>query len=75
MTLGGLPMLRVVAGYVRAATPGGQAVTRASLMGQELTLDSVHGLRVKRARIVAPDIESSNGFIHEIDTVLFPGIG
>lgn len=73
--LAALLMLHMVAGHVRAATPGGKAVTLASLAGEELTLDAVHGLRVNRARIVEPDIEASNGVIHEIDTVLTPDVG
>jgi uncharacterized surface protein with fasciclin (FAS1) repeats len=70
-----LLMLHIVAGRIPAAVPGGDAVTVASLIGEELTLDSAHGLRVNRARIVIPGIEASNGLIHEIDTVLFPGMG
>jgi uncharacterized surface protein with fasciclin (FAS1) repeats len=67
-------MLHIVAGHIRAATPGGKAVALASLVGEDLTLDTVHGLHVNRARVVEPDIEASNGVIHEIDTVLFPGM-
>lgn len=67
-------MLHIVAGHIWAATPGGKAVALASLGGEDLTLDTVHGLRVNRARVVEPDIEASNGVIHEIDTVLFPGM-
>lgn len=72
--LAALLMLHIVAGHIRAATPGGNAVTLASLVGEDLTLDTVHGLRVNRARVVEADIEASNGVIHEIDTVLFPGM-
>jgi len=73
--LAALLMLHMVAGHVGAAAPGDKAVTLASLGGEELTLDTVHGLRVNHARIVQPDIEASNGVIHEIDKVLFPGMG
>jgi len=72
--LAALLMLHMVAGHVGAALPGGKAVTLASLGGEDLTLDTVHGLRVNRARVVEADIEASNGVIHEIDTVLFPGM-
>jgi len=70
-----LLMSHMVAGHVGAGTLGDKAVTLTSLAGEELTLDSVHGPRVNRARIVEPDIEASNGVIHEIDTVLMLGLG
>lgn len=70
-----LLMRHMVAGHAGAATLGGNAVTLTSLVGEELTLDTVHGLRVNRARIVESDIEASNGVIHEIDTVLTLGVG
>ena len=67
--------LHVIAGHVKAPLPGDPPVTLTSLQGEELTLDTVHGLRVNRARIVGPDIEASNGVIHEIDAVLMPAMG
>lgn len=67
--------LHVVAGHMKAAAPGGQSVSLMSLLGEELTLDTVHGLRVNRARIVERDIEACNGVIHEIDSVLIPAAG
>lgn len=70
-----LLMSHMVAGHVRGDTHGNKAVTLTSLAGEELTLDTVHGLRVNRARIVEPDIQASNGVIHEIDTVLMLGAG
>lgn len=70
-----LLMRHMVAGHVNASTQGDKALTLTSLVGEELTLDTVHGPRVNRARIVEPDIEASNGVIHEIDTVLMLGVG
>lgn len=70
-----LLMLHMVPGHLRADTKGDKAVVLTSLAGDELTLDTVRGLRVNRARIVQPDIQASNGIIHEIDTVLMPGLG
>ena len=67
--------LHVVNGRIWAGASGDKPVALASLQGEALTLDAVHGLRVNKARIVERDIEASNGVIHEIDTVLMPASG
>lgn len=47
--------------------------TAKSVQGKELKLDaSSGGLKVGGAKVVKADIESSNGVIHVIDTVLLP---
>ncbi|MDF5712013.1 MAG: fasciclin domain-containing protein [Nostoc sp. S4] len=40
--------------------------------GSTLTLDTSDGIKVNDARVIEPDIESDNGVIHIIDTVLVP---
>ena len=62
----------VVSGRVYAdqALKAGEAKT---LLGQKLTIKSDdHGARVGAANLLKTDIQSSNGVIHVIDTVLLP---
>ena len=50
--------------------------TAKSLQGDTLNLATAGGLiTVNSARVVQPDIQASNGVIHEIDSVLMPGVG
>lgn len=64
--------LHVVPGHLWASAWGEQPATLTSLQGEDLTVDTMHGLRVNKARIVERDIEATNGVIHAIDTVLMP---
>jgi uncharacterized surface protein with fasciclin (FAS1) repeats len=41
-----------------------------SLQGTKLMIDSTNGVTVNKAKVVQADIESDNGVIHTIDTVL-----
>jgi len=43
-----------------------------TLQGQSLKITKQDGLRVNQAKVIAPDVEASNGVIHVIDTVLMP---
>ena len=43
-----------------------------SVQGQRLTVDTAGGLSIGGARILATDVQASNGVIHAIDTVLIP---
>lgn len=40
--------------------------------GEEVRIDSRDGLRINDAKILLPDLEASNGVLHEIDAVLMP---
>ncbi|NJN46685.1 MAG: fasciclin domain-containing protein [Candidatus Competibacteraceae bacterium] len=40
--------------------------------GQSITIDASDGVKVDNATVVQTDIETSNGVIHVIDTVLLP---
>jgi uncharacterized surface protein with fasciclin (FAS1) repeats len=40
--------------------------------GEDLKIESRAGLWINEARVVAPDLEASNGVLHGIDTVLMP---
>ena len=58
----GKVMAKDVAGLTKAQT----------VQGQDLTVDTTDGVRVDNAQVVATDIETSNGVIHVIDTVVLP---
>ncbi|MEH2120938.1 fasciclin domain-containing protein [Nostoc sp.] len=40
--------------------------------GSTLAIDTSDGIKVNDARVIEPDIESDNGIIHIIDSVLIP---
>ncbi len=63
----------VVPGVVLSSDLAGRKTHPRSLQGATLRVDATGaGLRVDAARVVAADIEASNGVIHVIDTVLMP---
>lgn len=43
-----------------------------TVQGKELTFDTSSGVMVDNAKVVKTDIETSNGVIHVIDTVMIP---
>ena len=43
-----------------------------TVQGQSVTIDLDNGVMVEEATVVAADIETSNGVIHVIDTVILP---
>ena len=43
-----------------------------TLQGGAVAIDTTDGVRIDDAKVVAADIEASNGVIHVIDTVLIP---
>jgi len=43
-----------------------------TVQGGELTIDTTNGVKIGGANVVKTDIETSNGVIHVIDTVLIP---
>jgi uncharacterized surface protein with fasciclin (FAS1) repeats len=63
----------VVAGKVLAADVvklNGQSVP--TVQGGLLKVDTTHGCKIGTANVIKTDIETSNGVIHVIDTVLLP---
>ena len=44
----------------------------ATVQGQSITIDTQAGVMVDNAKVVKADIETSNGVIHVIDTVIMP---
>jgi uncharacterized surface protein with fasciclin (FAS1) repeats len=43
-----------------------------TVQGQPLNIDTSDGVQVENAKVVKADIETSNGVIHVIDTVMMP---
>ncbi len=43
-----------------------------TLMGQEIKIKTKDGVWVDNAKVIKTDIETSNGIIHVIDTVILP---
>ncbi len=43
-----------------------------TVQGQSLTVDTNDGVTINDAKVIAADVEASNGIIHVIDTVLLP---
>jgi uncharacterized surface protein with fasciclin (FAS1) repeats len=61
----------VVPGKVMAADVAGLSAAR-TVEGGSLEISTSSGVRVNDATVVKTDIETSNGVIHVIDTVLMP---
>ncbi len=61
----------VVAGKVMAADVASLSEAK-TLQGESVAIDTSDGVRVNGAKVVATDIETSNGVIHVIDTVILP---
>ena len=61
----------VVAGRVEAAALESYAALR-TVQGQALDVDTSIGVKVGSAYVVQADIDTSNGLIHAIDSVLLP---
>lgn len=43
-----------------------------TVQGQSLTVDTKDGVKINDAKVIAADVEASNGVIHVIDSVLLP---
>ena len=43
-----------------------------TVQGQSLSVSTTSGVRIDQARVIATDIEASNGLIHVIDSVVLP---
>ena len=62
----------VVPGKVMSADIAGKSLQVASVQGSELSVNATDGVKVDNATVVMADIETSNGVIHVIDTVVLP---
>jgi uncharacterized surface protein with fasciclin (FAS1) repeats len=43
-----------------------------TLQGQTVNISKQNGVKINDAKVIAPDVEATNGMIHVIDTVLMP---
>ena len=43
-----------------------------TLQGQTVKISKQDGVKINNAKVIAPDVEATNGMIHVIDTVLMP---
>ena len=62
----------VMAGKVMAADITGKKLEPATVNGKALHVDATAGVTVNGAKVVAADIDCTNGVIHVIDAVLMP---
>lgn len=62
----------VVPGKVMSGDIAGKTAKVATVQGGKLTIDATDGVKVDSATVTAADIETSNGVIHVIDTVVLP---
>ncbi|MFX0096500.1 MAG: fasciclin domain-containing protein [Candidatus Hodarchaeota archaeon] len=61
----------VVAGKVMSKDVMGLKSAK-TLQGQEVSIDTTKGVKINEATVVKTDIETTNGVIHVIDTVILP---
>ena len=69
--LAGILTYHVVAGNVKAADVV-KLTSAKTVQGQSVAIDAKDGVKINNAKVVKADIETSNGVIHVIDTVLLP---
>jgi len=67
----GILTYHVVSGNVKAADVV-KLTSAKTVQGQTVAIDAKDGVKVNNANVVKADIETSNGVIHVIDTVLLP---
>ena len=62
----------VVPGKVMSADLAGKKTSAETVQGGKVAIDATSGVKVNDAKVVKADIETSNGVIHVIDTVIMP---
>lgn len=62
----------VIPGAVMSADIAGQELSVATVQGAEIMIDATDGVMINDAMVITADIETDNGVIHVIDTVLLP---
>lgn len=62
----------VVPGKVMSADLAGKELEATTVQGSTVEIDARDGVSVDAAKVVAADIETSNGVIHVIDSVILP---
>jgi len=67
----GILTYHVVSGNVKAADVV-KLKSAKTVQGQNVTIDAADGVKINNAKVVKADIDTANGVIHVIDTVLLP---
>ena len=62
----------VVPGKIMSGDIAGKTASVKTVQGSELAVDATDGVRVDDAKVISADIETSNGVIHVIDSVVLP---
>ncbi|EEE43130.1 MULTISPECIES: fasciclin domain-containing protein [Roseibium] len=62
----------VVPGKVMSSDIAGKKADVASVQGDTIAVDATDGVKVDEANVITADIETSNGVIHVIDSVILP---
>jgi uncharacterized surface protein with fasciclin (FAS1) repeats len=62
----------VLPGKVMSKDIAGKKTMAESVEGSQIDVDATNGVKVDNVKVVKADIESSNGVIHVIDTVIMP---
>ena len=62
----------VVPGKIMSGDIAGNTAMVETVQGGKLTVDATDGVMVDEATVVSADIETTNGVIHVIDTVVIP---
>ncbi len=62
----------VVPGKIMSADIAGKTAMVETVQGGKLSVDATDGVTVGKAKVISADIETSNGVIHVIDTVVLP---
>ncbi len=62
----------VVPGKIMSGDIAGKTADVETVQGSTLAVDAMDGVKVDAANVISADIETSNGVIHVIDTVVLP---
>ena len=62
----------VVPGKFMSSDLAGKQLSTATVQGTMVNIDATNGVKVDNATVTAADIETDNGVIHVIDTVILP---
>ena len=62
----------VVPGKIMSSDIAGKMVEVKTVQGSELSVNATQGVMIDNAQVISADIETSNGVIHVIDTVVLP---
>jgi len=62
----------VIPGKVMSGDIAGKSMSVDTVNGQAISVDATDGVMINNAMVTSADIDTSNGVIHVIDTVLLP---